>query len=95
MEMPFLKSSEAPRVDVGPEALQHRFVGDLSALVNRDLNDLVAGRGRELPRVDNWVRGCDRKRWADLVTVQLAAAQCAVRHPSLRAVAESGERLCL
>ena len=44
--MPVLQSREALAVDIEPEALQDCFVYDLAALIDRDFDDLIAGRSR-------------------------------------------------
>ena len=45
-EMPILECCKAFVVDVGSQALKYRFLCDLPALVDRDLNDLISRRGR-------------------------------------------------
>src|SRR5215831_8681747 len=68
-EMPVLECGKAFCVDIRSKTLQHSFVGDFAALVDRDFDDLVARYCRTLPRVDVGVRRRYRQRRADLVAV--------------------------
>src|SRR5579863_2115297 len=95
MEMPVLESREALVVDVGAKALQHGGVDDLSALVNRDLDDFIARRIRQLPGIDHRIRSRGRKGWANFVPVELAPGQRSVGKSGLCAVTHRRECLCL
>ena len=93
MEMPVGQSGETLRVNIWSEALQDSFVDDLSAFVNCDLDNFIAGNRGKLPGVDHRVGSHDGKRGTDLIAIKLPLTECPIGKSCLRAVTKGGECL--
>src|ERR1700726_2196414 len=88
VKVPVVQCSQALVIDVRAQALQHSFTNDFAALVDGDLNDLVARRRRQLPRVDGRIRSRDGQSGTNLVPGKRATTQGSIRKTRLRAVAQ-------
>lgn len=95
MEMPVFEGGQTLVIDIRAKAVEHEFVSDLAALVDGDFDDLVAGRGGQLPGPHAGIRGGDGQGGTNLVAVQRALSQSTVSGSGLRSVAEGGKRLRL
>src|SRR5690348_1381213 len=61
MEVPVFERRKALCVNVRSKTLQHGLLCDFTALVNRDFNDFIPRRCRELPRIDAGIGSRNRE----------------------------------
>src|SRR6266702_2922313 len=88
MEVPILQRRQALRIDVNAKALKHGLSCDFSTLVDRDFDNFVARRCRELPRINDRIIGGDGQSRANLLSIQLTPVQRSVGKSSPSAVTE-------
>lgn len=74
-ELPLRERCQDPLIHLRTEALQHATGDDISALVNRNFDDLISDHAVERIRSDDWIRRNDRQGRANLKPKDRSNAQ--------------------